>query len=88
MVIILAVIVLAAVFVLAPFEAVHRGFFCDDESIHYPFREDTITVTVLIITTFLPVFLLVSTSLFFAVNEEVAGWVWVVVRCRKGGSDC
>ena len=64
-------VVLAAVFALKPFEAVHRGLFCDDETIRYPFREDTISVTVLVLTSVLPVAVLVSAAVLSSVL-----WPW------------
>ncbi|KAL8558086.1 hypothetical protein ACOMHN_036745 [Nucella lapillus] len=54
-------VAVAAVLLLKPLEAVQRGFFCGDENLRYPYHHNTISVPLLVITSFLPAFLLVIT---------------------------
>jgi len=37
------------VFKVGGIEPTHRGFFCDDDSIRYPYHESTISTTALIL---------------------------------------
>ncbi|KAK7092209.1 phospholipid phosphatase 2-like [Littorina saxatilis] len=54
-----AVFVVSVAFFLKPIAAAHRGFFCDDEAIRYPFRHDTVSVSLLVVTCLIPAVVLV-----------------------------
>ncbi|KAK3919395.1 Putative phosphatidate phosphatase [Frankliniella fusca] len=52
----------------------HRGFYCNDESIMYPFKESTVTSTMLyIIGLFLPISVIIITEIF--IHRAAAGHV-------------
>ncbi|XP_076456321.1 phospholipid phosphatase 3-like [Babylonia areolata] len=52
-------LLVAAVLLLKPLHSVRRGFFCDDHNIRYPYKGETITVPLLIVTCFLPTVIIV-----------------------------
>lgn len=51
--------VFSAIFKLYPLESAHRGFFCDDENIRYPYKKDTVPVWLVVVTCFIPIIALV-----------------------------
>ncbi|XP_076437467.1 phospholipid phosphatase 3-like isoform X2 [Babylonia areolata] len=59
------VMVLAIVLAVKPLSPMHRGFFCDDVNIRYPYSKDTISVSVLGLTCLFP-------ALLLAVGVELA----------------
>jgi len=63
-------------------EPVRRGFFCDDETIRYPFRSDTVSFTMLLTAFFVVVPLTVSVHQRH-LHSLISSIVLVERRCQQ-----